>query len=160
MSPQCLEITEKIILPLIAIVSAGIGGAFTIYIYYQNSKLQRSQWLYSLFEKFFFECRYTDIRQLLDYDEDTKDIERLKETVISHSDKQLEEKFVDYLNFFEFIASLEQLGQLPMREIQMMFDYYIRRLGDYEFVLDYLNDQSFEGLNALVAKVRATNKPQ
>lgn len=36
----------------------------------------------------------------------------------------------------------------------MMFDYYIRRLGDYDFVMSYLTREGFEGLSALVAEVR------
>lgn len=38
-----------------------------------------------------------------------------------HTDAQIEEKLVDYLNFFGFVATLRQLRQLSVREIQMMF---------------------------------------
>ena len=156
-----IEIIKYIVIPGAAVFFAGIGGAITIYIYYRNSQLQRAQWLYSLFEKFFYECQYADIRQLLDYPKANEQaIKRLQDVVKSHADVKLEEKFVDYLNFFEFIASLWKLGQLPMREIQMMFDYYIRRLGDYDFVMNYLQCENFEGLAALVVKVRSLKKPE
>ena len=71
----------------------------------------------------------------------------------SHSDDSLEEKLVDYLNFFEFIASLWKLRQLPIEEIQMMFDYYIRRIGSYGFIMEYLQEQGFEGVLQLVREV-------
>jgi hypothetical protein len=81
-----------------------------------------------LFEKFYYQSSYADIRRLLDYgNEDT--IQRLRGALQGHTDESLEEKLVDYLNFFEFIASLWKLRQLPINEIQMMFDYYIRRIG-------------------------------
>lgn len=149
------EIITDIVFPGAAI----LGGAITIYIYYRNSQLQRAQWLYSLFEKFFYQSRYAEIRQLLDYDNE-QEIKRLREALTSHTEEQLEEKLVDYLNFFEFIASLWQLRQLPMREIRMMFDYYIKRLGDHDFVMKYLQDEGFEGLTALVVKVRESKEPQ
>lgn len=147
------EIITDIVIPGAAVVGAAIGGAITIYIYYQNSRLQRAQWLYSLFEKFFYELRYTEIRRLLDYNV-TSEIERLRSALEAHSDAQLEENLVDYLNFFEFIASLWQIRQLPMKEIRMMFEYYIRRLGDYDFIMKYLEEAGFEGLITLVAEVR------
>ena len=147
------EIITHIVFPGAAILGAGIGGAITIYIYYRNSQLQRAQWLYFLFEKFFFQSRYSEMRQILDY-ADEQEIERLRASIPIHADQQLEEKLVDYLNFFEFIASLWQLRQLPMREIRMMFDYYIRRLGDHDFVMKYLEDEGFEGLADLVVQVK------
>lgn len=153
------EIITDIVIPGVAILGAGIGGAITIYIYYRNSQLQRAQWLYSLFEKFFYQSRYAEIRRLLDYDNE-QEIKRLRDALTSHADEKLEEELVDYLNFFEFIASLWQLRQLPMGEIRMMFDYYIRRLGDYDFVMQYLQDEGFEGLTALVVKIRELKELQ
>jgi len=142
-----------IIIPGAAVLGAAIGGAITIYIYYRNSQLERAQWLYSLFEKFFYQERYAEIRRLLDYDNE-EELERLKKALKSHSEEQLEENLVDYLNFFEFIATLWQLRQLPIKEIRMMFDYYIQRLGDYDFIMNYLNQEGFEGLSELVAEVK------
>lgn len=81
---------------------------------------------------------------------------RLRQALESHSEEVLEEKLVDYLDFFEFIASLWHLRQLPIREIRMMFDYNVRRLGDYDFIMDYLEKEGFEGLIELVKKVRET----
>jgi hypothetical protein len=146
------EIFIDIIIPVVAVVVGGIGASITIHIYYRNSQLQRAQWLYSLFEDFFCQSNYAQIRRLIDYNSQ-KEVERLRKALTTHSDEQLEEKMVDYLNFFEFIASLWLLRQLSIREICMMFDYYIRRLGDYDFVMDYLAREGFEGLVLLVAKV-------
>jgi len=65
-------------------------------------------------------------------------VRRLRGALQNHTEESLEEKLVDYLNFCEFIASLWKLRQLPIKEIQMMFEYYIRRLESYDFILEYL----------------------
>ena len=148
-----IEIIKNILIPGFAVLGAVIGGAITIYIYNRNSQLQRAQWLYFLFEKFFYHTQYAEIRRLLDYEND-EEINRLRSALASHCEEQLEEKLVDYLNFFEFIASLWSMRQLPIKEVRMMFDYYIRRLGDYDFIMDYLNQVGFEGLTTLIAEVR------
>lgn len=62
----------------------------------------------------------------------------------------LVEDFVDYLNFFEFVASLRRLGQLKTTEISMLFDYYLRLLCRHEFVRDYIRRHGFEGLDTLL----------
>lgn len=41
----------------------------------------------------------------------------------------------------------------------MMFDYYIRRLGEYDFVMQYLEQQSFEVINELVKEIRTLDRP-
>lgn len=134
-------------------MGALIGGGITIYIYYRNSQLQRAQWLYSLFEKFFCQSQYAKIRSLLDYG-NKDEIAQLRCTLESHAETQLEEDLVNFLNFFEFIASLWQLRQLPIKQIRMMFDYYIRRLGDYDFIMNYLAQNGFEGLSDLIKEIR------
>lgn len=136
-----------------AIISATAGGAVTIYIYYRNSKLRRAEWLYSLFEKFFDQSTYREIRQILDH-ECADDMKRLQDTLTKDCEAPLEEKLVDYLNFFEFVASLWKLGQLPIKEIQMMFQYYLCRLADYPFLMEYIRKEGFEGLDALIAECR------
>ncbi len=147
------ETIKDIIIPGAAVIAASIGAAITIYIYYRNSQLRRAERLYSLFEKFFYQTRYSEIRQLLEY-YDPDQVNTLKQGLPNHSKKELEEKLVDYLNFFEFIASLWLLKQLPINEIRMMFDYYIRKLGEYDFIMEYLRREGFEGLIKLVKEVR------
>lgn len=109
--------------------------------------------MYSLFEKFFYDKTYANIRKILDYN-NISEIEHLKLIIYEHSDIQLEVDLVNYLNFFEFIAALWQLRQMAFDEIRTMFEYYISRLGDYDFIMKYLEQEGFKGTPALVAKVR------
>ena len=84
-------------------------------------------------------------------------MEQFQNSILNHDDVLLEEKLVDYLNFFEFIASLWKLGQLSIQEINLMFEYYIRLLGKFDFLMKYIHDEGFEGLADLVSKVREMN---
>lgn len=147
------DLFARVIIPAAAVLTGAIGGGITIYIYYKNSKLEKAKWLNSLFEKFFFHEKYAEIRQLLDYS-GKEEIDELKSVIKAHSQEELEEKLVDYLNFFEFISSLKKMNQLSIEEIRMMFEYYIRRLGDYDFMMEYLDDEGFNGLKELVVEVR------
>lgn len=150
------HIITGLVIPVLTLIGAAVGGGITIYIYYRNSRLRRAEWLYSLFEKFFCGTSYARIRMILDY-ESPEDIKGLQRALETHSDPELEEAMVDYLNFFEFVASLHQLRQLTTQEVRMVFDYYIRRLGDHPFVMTYLIEpkQGFEGLVRLVHEVRS-----
>lgn len=53
----------------------------------------------------------------------------------------------DYLNFFEFVAGLKAMKQLSLHEIKMLFEYYIRLLKRHDFVVKFIENQSFENLN-------------
>lgn len=130
-----------------------LGGAFTIYTYWQNSRLKRTEWLYQLYEKFYEESYYKEIRRIIDYDQ--KDgIKRLKNGIENDCEEELVELLVDYLNFFEFIASLEKLKQLTIKEIAMVFEYYILRIAKYDFLNKFLIDNRFDNLPELIAKLK------
>lgn len=144
---------KEIIIPSFGVFSAIIGGSFGLYIYYRNSQLRRAEWLYSLFDKFFYQDRYADIRQMLD-NYDPALLSKFEGALATGANKNLEEKLVDYLNFFEFVATLWRLKQLSIEEIQMMFEYYVRQLFEYPFIMTYLENEGFEGLVMLVAEIR------
>jgi hypothetical protein len=146
-------IFKDLIIPVIAVLSGIIGAAITIYIYYRNSNLRRAEWLYSLFEKFYYQSSYAGIRRILDYGNEDG-VRRLRSALQGHADESLEEKLVDFLNFFEVIASLWKLRQLSIKEIQMMFEYCIRRIENHDFILEYLQAWGFEGVLELVGEVR------
>ena len=147
---------SEIVIPAIGLLGFAIGGAITIAVYYKNSQIKRSEWLFSLYEKFFYESRFHEIRQILDWENETE-LSRLRERLKTKTDIELEEKFVDFLNFFEFIASLWLLKQLKLKEIKMMFEYYLTLLSSQQFVTDYAEKWGYEGLSSLLQKFRPTN---
>lgn len=145
-------IYKEIILPSLTVGFSILGGMFAMYVYYQNSKLKRAEWLYSLFDKFFYDSKYSTIRRIIDY-ADIKEIKKLIDGINSKDNHDLEEQLVNYLNFFEFIANLWILKQVPLVEIEMMFEYYIKRIKDHDFIMIYIKKNGFEGVAKLVEKV-------
>ena len=92
-----------------------------------NNRLRRTDLLNALFEKFFYESKYAEIRKHIDYSSKHDDLmKQLEESLINHNknEEDLEEKCVDFFNFFEFIAVLWKLKQLQIKEIKYMFEYY------------------------------------
>jgi hypothetical protein len=62
------------------------------------------------------------------------------------------ELLVDYLNFFEFVGSLRELGQLSTDEIDRLFDYYLWQLADESVIRQFVETQGFESLAGLFAE--------
>jgi hypothetical protein len=130
-----------------------IGIIFGVLTYYRNTRIEKAKWLNQLHEKFFEKDTYKQIRIYIDYK--TEQFKKLKEQINldSNEDPILQETFVDYLNFFEFIATLEKLNQLEINEINLVFGYYIRQLGKFDFILKFIRENEFSNLTSLIEKI-------
>ena len=133
-----------------------IAIIFSILTYRRNSQLERAKWLNSLHEKFYEKDQYKNIRQIIEYetpklDEIRKSIEKSKKGGEEES-IELRDELDDYLNFFEFIASLWKMEQLTLDQVKMVFEHYIRRIAKHKFLLDYITDEGFENLNTLLSQ--------
>src|SRR5882724_804001 len=95
-------------LQLVAVVAPVIA----LFTYRKNAKTKRAEWLSTLHARFFESSNYKRIRGIVDYE--LPELATLRECVTSGGYDELVELFVDYLNFFEFIASLWKLGQLDL----------------------------------------------
>lgn len=111
-----------------------------------------------LHAKFYEAGAYKRIRHTLDYQPDP-DFNNLQVAVTTGGHDEIAEAFFDYLNFFEFVASLWRIGQLSLREIAMIFEYYLRNLKQHQFVMDFVRQNGFENLDALVAQISG-NRPK
>ncbi len=127
-----------------------IGGAIAILTFWRTAKVRRAEWLSDLHAKFFESASYKEIRRILDSDE--SDLSRLRAELAAEKNSELAEGFVDFLNFFEFVASLHKVGQIREIEIKMLFDYYLGLLSKHAFVRDYIRKNGFEQLDALLRK--------
>lgn len=132
-----LEVAEKIALLT--------GGGFAILTFYRDFSLKRADWLYQLFEKFYENKVYSEIRIVVDYENDER-LKILESDIKKDVGSHLHESFVNYLNFFEFISSMVELGYLKDREVRMLFEYYFIRLYDYKFIANYIKENGFESL--------------
>jgi len=64
-----------------------------------------------------------------------------------------EEKFTDFLNFFEFIGVLHDSGHLTFKQVYEVFDYYLKKIKSDEDCQDWIEKYSFEKLKVLLAKI-------
>jgi hypothetical protein len=92
------------------------------------------------------------MRRVVDY-EPKPEFGNLRAALTSGGDETIAEDFVDYLNFFEFIASLWRLNQISIKEVAMVFEYYVLRLRDHDFIMHYIETQGFENLDLLITKL-------
>ncbi len=135
---------------LLAAVAAGLA----LYTFWRNLKVRRAEWLASLYERFYLNEDFKRTRALLDYDseERTKLLDCLR---AEPENARALEPLVDYLNFFEFVASLWKLGQLKTEEVEMMFEYYIRDIAKKPEVMGFVRKEGFERLQELIARIES-----
>jgi len=102
----------------------------------------------------FFETdRYAEIRRVLDYAEQPS-YDELAAAVLSGTHHRLADALWRYLNFFELLAGLRQLGQISDDEIVRLFDYDLRLIKRQEFIMVALEPEGFDGLANLLNTVR------
>lgn len=108
----------------------------------KNRKTKHAEFLTDLYERFYLNDNFKSVREKTDK---PKDNPFTKEDFDSdmRADKDFEQKFSDYLNFFQFIISLKKLSQLDDGEINMMFRYYLYKLKESEFIMDYLKEYKY-----------------
>ncbi len=145
-------VDPELIKALAALIGASAGVA-AILVYYSNSRLQRAKWLAQLYEKFYERIDLKEVRTLLDCESDDE------VAAVSAIVREEEAKFTDYLNFFEFVAVLSDLGQLGDREIEQLFGYYLDCFQKVSDVRNYIADKAkgYEQLDKLLRK-RAKRK--
>jgi hypothetical protein len=146
--------------------AAFLTGMQAIAEYKNRNKSEQARWVMQLFAQFFQDHRYQFIRQKIDFD-DMEDIFPLmardlkRDTIFAQEERDLLDRFTDYLNFFEMMAYLAQRKQIAADDIKQMFDYYLRRLTDIhraKDLSDYLEKAGFENLCALLVKYKGAAK--
>jgi hypothetical protein len=134
---------------LLAWIAALIAVIVAVVNYRHQTRLKQAEWLKSLFEKFFEGPTYKEARVWLDYGTLH---ERL--TVSDAATRQVnEEKFTDFLNFFEFIGVLYSRGHLSLEQVCDVFDYYLKKIRADADCREWIDQYSFEKLKALLQRV-------
>ncbi len=120
--------------------AAALWAAWT---YHKRVKLERARWMKELYEKFYEQPQLKDVRELLDSGDPRK---------ISELVRNEEASFTDYLNFFEFLAYLEESKQVNKNDMLGLFEYYLRNLKANREVIDYIENSTkgFEKLRKLL----------
>jgi hypothetical protein len=147
-----IHMEGKLFLEFLEVVILGVGGWIALRTFERDSKLRRTEWIYRLYEQFYESDRFKPMRRLIDY-APAAEIAELEEDLKKGTFSVAHEALIDYLNFFEFIAVQIRRNNLSRSEVMDMFDYYIRRLKDHDFVVRYLKPRGFENLDALLLGV-------
>ena len=125
-------------------VLAGLAALGAFLVYRRNSRLERARWATVLYEKFYESDRYKSVRALVDSPPDSDQVTQL---VISEEDK-----FTDYLNFFEYVAFLKESKQLRGTEVTALFGYFLDCFNRHERLQKYIEnpDNGYEKLRVLL----------
>ena len=138
------------LIEILAKIAAGVGVLMAALTYYNQVRIKRAEWLKSLFEKFFENPTYKDVRGWLDYNELTE-----KLSVSDEREKRInEEKFTDFLNFFEFIGVLYSRNQLTYTQVRDVFEYYLKKIALDADCRRWIDQYGFEKLKDLLARLR------
>ena len=142
------------IIQVLEFVGAVTGAVIGLAIYRSNSRTRRAEWLYSLYAKFYEDDHYKGMRRILDGGQPAQ-LTALNADLAAGNASDLCEQLVDYLNFFEFVASLRKMNQVSEKEIRRLFDYYLRLLDGHAQVLSFVKSEGFEDLHQMLADLRA-----
>jgi hypothetical protein len=125
---------------LVSIVTI-VGGAAVVWVYYRDHLRKKAEWMHQLYGKFFENAHFKKLRRTMDHKGITEEWLKTEAN---------EEQLVDYLNFFEYIASLHTMGQISREEIERMFDYYLKLISERPVVRAYIEKWGFEDLDRLL----------
>lgn len=152
-----------------AIALAVVGGCtafFAVREYREKGRVEKAKWLSDLFRQFFVDPTFKEIRQKIDFN----DLEPIRDLIIrerawhqlsvpetfTSDERNLLDRFTDFLNFFEFVGLLQKNGRLTDDDIGSLFDYYITRLVEIDpdnEIRRYLKELNFQNLNDLLNRV-------
>jgi hypothetical protein len=137
-------------------LAAIVAGFLAIRDYRTRVLAEKSKWFLQLYEKLFEGGQFKDVRRKLDYG-DTDEIKMLihrdaQSLEFTEAQQAKFDSFTDYLNFFEFIARLKEIGQLTSDDIDATFNYYLLLLTKPRNpeIRQYLKKEGFENLDRLL----------
>jgi hypothetical protein len=129
---------------------AGAGVFIAALNYRKQVRIKRGEWLKSLFEKFYENQLYKDVRDWVDNNELEQKIKgnNVAEVRIN------QEKFTDFLNFFEFIGILYYRKELKLEQVNELFDYYLKKIKTDASCNEWIDAYGFEKLRNLLNKIK------
>ena len=126
--------------------------------YRRQVNLEQMRWLQQLYDSFYNSDRYRAVRQVIDFDDLDQTLELLRRGdadpyQLSLPERTQLDQFTDYLNFFEWVAFLEEEGQLTFEQLDAMFKYYLTRLLEIDKnrqLRKYIQSHGYEQLDRLL----------
>ena len=134
-----------------------IAAVIGLRTYRKNATTRRVEFLVDLHKDFFVESKYRAVRTSIDHTPKDEKQVRIREQLVSSED----EDFIEYLNFFELVAYLNECGNLSDSDVNALLGYYLRLLISHDEVYAYINDvqrNGFKHLKPLLAKIEKAGK--
>lgn len=131
-------------------VLGGAGFIVGVLSYWNQVRIKRAEYLKSLYEKFFESSIYKEARVWLDYGH----LHDRLTVADTETREKNEEKFTDFLNFFEFIGVLYSRRHLTFNQVYEVFDYYLKKIKSDADCQEWIEKYSFEKLKRLLQKMK------
>lgn len=129
-------------------LAAVAAGLFAIVRYARGERLRQTELVRDFYRMFFESDRYKKIRFILE-NPTAPEYARLEAQLAEGGvPGDLEEAFIDYLNFFEFVVGLMHRRMVMRRDVDWMFAFFLKRLFETGFTRDYILKWGFEELAA------------
>ncbi len=116
-----------------AALATGTGAIGALLAYRRSLRTKRAEWLGALQRQFFESDKYEKLRYILDYRIEP-DYSELRDAIRRDVYHDLVPDFWRYLNFFEFIATLHNAGELTTDELAGLFGYDLSLIKTREFI--------------------------
>ena len=131
----------------VVIVSAWVG----LLTYVRSVRTRRADSLVALHKGFFVDRTYDDVRKELDADTEEEKLRR--DALVLPLGPS--EALINFLNWFELIAYLQEIGIYKEKDIKALFGYYLRLLKHSGPVYTYICDSKsdFQHLKELLGKL-------
>lgn len=133
---------------ILAYCAAIFGIIFTAITYRNNNRIKRGEWLKSLFEKFFENGTFSEVRQVIEYERISSFLELDAKKMATN--QKNEELLVNYLNFFEFVSVLVKNKHVTGDEVIDLFEYYLAAIRKNDFIVQYISQFGFKNLYKLL----------
>jgi len=126
--------------------------------YRRQVNVEQMRWLQQLYDGFYNSDHYKSIRRMIDFDELDQTLDLLRRGdadphQLSLPERAQVDELTDYLNFFEWLAFLEEEKQLTFTQLDTMFGYYLARLLQVDKnrqLRKYIQEKGYEQLNGLL----------
>ena len=128
--------------------------------YRRQVNLEQMRWLQQLYDSFYNSDRYKAVRQIIDFEDLAQTLDLLRRGdldphQLSVPERAQVDQFTDYLNFFEWVAFLEEEKQLTFAQLDTMFGYYLARLLQVDKnrqLRQYIQEKGYEQLHQLLER--------
>jgi hypothetical protein len=106
--------------------------------------LKRAEWIHKIYDSFYVSEKFVYAKINLIYSTKlSPEIEKAVKVSLTKkekdtTDKEVTEKIDNFLNFFEFVLYLQDMGQIFLKDVEVMFAGFLKKLNKNELLCQYI----------------------